>query len=520
MATIHKYNLIINYEYIPSIHSSMETIILAHGLGLDMKSWEYIIPSLQNQFNILRFDFREHGGTTGSLLETNWITFYEDFTFLLTELKIDTYHFIGHGLGGHFGVELLSSFPNSAKSFILLSTTCYFPKNIGLKAIDCRKNLVYEQDGYPIKVAKMMSSQIFYPNTKEKEEYLIKAFSKVSVESYFNILLYILDSLSLEKLKNIKIPVLLLFGEYDKNYPPNLTNLSASYFPDCKAYIIPNSSNMVQVDQPELTAQLINDFLMDIQSADISHVDLPPHRSELDNAILKIIETGQQNIKKGDLLRIDALSSFAVFLNGKKIEGKWQQRKAKEIFCYIALNKFVNRERLYDVFWEEVPLKKAQNHLRVALNHLKQLLGTEAFDDIFSITNNTIETNCDVTCDLIDLENKLNEILEETNYIERNKKNNILIANLPDIIMPSFYSDYFIDLRNDIENKIVQIQQSLLEFNKSKFDYTNAILNLKILNKCIPDDESIIMQLISLLKKVNNYHEAQIWEEKLKKVIH
>ena len=49
----------IAFNYIHS-DNSKETIILAHGLGLDMETWNPLLDYLKD-FNVLMFDFRGHG---------------------------------------------------------------------------------------------------------------------------------------------------------------------------------------------------------------------------------------------------------------------------------------------------------------------------------------------------------------------------------------------------------------------------------------------------------------------------
>jgi proline iminopeptidase len=65
-----------------------------------------------------------------------------------------------------------------------------------------------------------------------------------------------------EKLKNCKIPLLILLGECD-NLPWTCVNDYLQVFKNTKLVIIPNSGHTVYSYQPELTLKLIRDFLQE-----------------------------------------------------------------------------------------------------------------------------------------------------------------------------------------------------------------------------------------------------------------
>ncbi|KHF26720.1 putative aminoacrylate hydrolase RutD [Anoxybacillus sp. BCO1] len=265
----------IYYEYIPSNNPNAETIIFGHGLGLDSTTWKLIIPYLQD-FHLLTFDFRDHGRTRSTSSEISWDILYKDFKELLNFLKIKHYHYVGHGLGGLFGVELFGTFGEKASSFSLLSTPCYYPKNVAQKGIEFRKKMLFSHfDNF----VDFMIPQILYDRTNRKCQLIKEAYSRSNLARYIDWLKFIEQSLSLKKLGRITIPTLVLIGEFDINYPPSLITINANYFPQCKMYIIHEASNVIFVDQPKLVSEHLRIFFsknrhfsIDQKSALVCHI--------------------------------------------------------------------------------------------------------------------------------------------------------------------------------------------------------------------------------------------------------
>ncbi|RAK19891.1 pimeloyl-ACP methyl ester carboxylesterase [Anoxybacillus vitaminiphilus] len=439
----------IYYEYIRSADPNAETIVLAHGLGLDLTTWKFLIPYLQD-FHLLMFDFRGHGRTVSKAYEINWKTLYKDFKNLLHFLEIKRYHYAGHGLGGHFGIELFSTFGEKAMSFTLLSTPCYYPEKVAQKAIQFREKIASFLN--PNDFADFMIPQILYDRTAEKYELVKEAYLRSDQAKHIDFLKLIAQSLSLEKLTAISIPTLLLSGEFDTNYPPSLTTISSNYFPQCKTYIIPDSSNLVFVDRPQLVSEHIKRFYFEKQKFINRAKDrtIFPYLEELNKHLYS---------KKDDVsehsLQIHFLHQFNIAYGTKKIEGQWNRRKAKEIISYLAICKKVSRDKLIEVFWPDLPLPKAQNQLRVSLSHLRKILGDYQF--IIKITNKHVQITENYQCDVLTLRQKLHEYqFTEDEYMRLS-----IAAELLNIwkgnILEDFYDNWAVELKRELEDLLLAL---------------------------------------------------------------
>src|SRR5699024_9326008 len=177
-------------EYVPSLDpEAVDTLVLIHALGLNMNSWNSIIPYLQKNYHILRYDLRGHGETQSDPEKATKETLEllrDDLAFLLEELDIHSYHIIGHGLGGFPGVQLASEHPEGLKTLTLMSVPLHYPKTLGGKVIEQRKHIAYGSETM-VRLGKQVMDNAFFPPTREKVTVLLDAFQQVKASVYFDI---------------------------------------------------------------------------------------------------------------------------------------------------------------------------------------------------------------------------------------------------------------------------------------------------------------------------------------------
>jgi len=84
------------YEY--SNSSKDAPMVFVHGVGLDHKSWKYLLEDLSGQ-PTLTYDLLGHGQTTVSLNKQSFEPFKDQLQLLLADLKIPEIILVGFSLG-------------------------------------------------------------------------------------------------------------------------------------------------------------------------------------------------------------------------------------------------------------------------------------------------------------------------------------------------------------------------------------------------------------------------------------
>jgi pimeloyl-ACP methyl ester carboxylesterase len=382
-------------HYIIEKQTSTETIVFLHGVGLDQTEFTYLFPYLKN-YQLLSIDLRWHGNSKGEFYpedEDNWDALFQDYLSVMDKEHIENYHIVSHGIGAQLAVELISRGIVKPTTLTVLSTPFYYPPNALKEGAKYRLQQIKGMTGKEL--GEWMIPQITITDDLEKQELIKAAFEKVNRNLYMDILRLNARALSLKKLTKLTMPTLLLNGELDVNYPPEITSLGAKYLPDCRTKIIQNASNMVHIDQPKETATIIDDFIQE------NNYRYKRRKKNLDLPYLSLLrrELESEGLR---LVRIDFLTVFRMEVDGKVVEGKLNQRKAKELMAYLAYYGKVTKEKVFDALWPNASLQSAKNSLRVTIHHLRTLLKDAGIDDfIFTDTQYVwLNEKADIRCDV------------------------------------------------------------------------------------------------------------------------
>lgn len=500
---------VINYEYVKCDNPKADTILLVHGLGLDLTIWDESVPFFSTEYNVLRYDIRGHGK---SLILKNkdfsWELLINDLDILLKELSIKEAHFVGHSGSGNFGLEVVKH-TNIINSLTLISTPIRPPKASTRYEIESR-----ESRGTSKKLEDIVmpiAKTICFPSTEMKINRLVNIYKQVSFTTYldyFHLTSNTILNYSIDDFQNNVLPVLLLSGEYDVLYPPELHLMTLNQIKNSKLYVIPDSANCVMIDQPEIFSKYTKKFIESVRNNRKTQQNYT-YTESLMKEIQSIVNSGILENQSQDIIHLNMIEYFKVIIDGKEILGKWNQRKAKQIFAYIIYHKSVTREQLYDIFWADYELIKARNYLRVSLNHIKALIEEstgKAIENYLIIERDTISVKCQTRFDLMELLENIGKIENESNYSKKLSMALLVFGALPDIICNGIYDDWVLSIRTKIENTIIDVCEELLDVPMSDEDRIDL---LKILIKFNPTEELYYVQLTPLLKNLGKQKDLE-----------
>jgi esterase len=103
----------LNYE----TQGSGPSVVLLHGLFGDLDNLKSLGRALQHDYQVIYVDLRNHGNSphTPSM---NFAEMAADLQQLLSSLKLDAVHLIGHSLGGKVAMEFALRYPKQALSVV------------------------------------------------------------------------------------------------------------------------------------------------------------------------------------------------------------------------------------------------------------------------------------------------------------------------------------------------------------------------------------------------------------------
>jgi pimeloyl-ACP methyl ester carboxylesterase/DNA-binding SARP family transcriptional activator len=485
-----------------------ETILFVHGLGLDLTTWDWIVPYFQPRYRVVLYDLRGHGKSGMGTEELDWELLCQDICSLVSELNLDHVHIVGHGLGGNLALLFALRYPSLVRSIVLIGTTCFYPKAIMDKHISFRRQLIQNDSILPL--ANELIKKICHPLNSRKRKLLLGAYQKVSPATYLAYLELGAGMLNSQIVSLVEPPVLVLAGQNDPLYPPDVLIIGASFLPHSQFLVVPSASNTIQLDQPKLAAEWIEGFYRRLRQKPVIEETTADWfgrlAGELRGQIRQVFSHGHKKVNTERELRIEMLHTFRVLINGEEVHGSWNQRHAKEIMAYLAVHKTATREQLCDLFWPDLHIRNAKNNVRVALSHLKNLLqqkepGGQGDQPYLLIDREEVRLQGRVSCDLVELKEKLDQIANEQDESIKLVLAKKLLGELPSGFLTGFYDDWTLEIREQLENRIVELCMWIADCCERQESFTEGITYLNIALRYHSNDARIYDRIIELYKR-------------------
>jgi pimeloyl-ACP methyl ester carboxylesterase len=200
------------------------------------------------------------GESTGNerLLDLQDLIYY--YLDLLDALDLDHLPLIGHSLGGMIAAELAAVQPRRFSKLVLIAplglwNDAYPVPDFFTYGPDAAAQALFADPEHPRAVA------MARPPTEGDEliaYHLERAKSLAASAKY----LWPIPNRGLSKrLHRVSMPTLLLWGEHDPVCPPRYADDFRALIPHARLEMVPGAAHLPQVEQPERTAELVEDFL-------------------------------------------------------------------------------------------------------------------------------------------------------------------------------------------------------------------------------------------------------------------
>jgi pimeloyl-ACP methyl ester carboxylesterase len=245
-------------------------LILLHGFGSSLHTWEGWINVLKDRFRIIRMDIVGFGITgpseSGNYSTQLWIDFIHKFT---NKLELDHFHLAGNSLGGYIAWNYTNQYPKKVDRLILIDSIGYpqevpwiinFTSDFVLKA---SANMVF-----PKFMVSMFIKQVYHDRSLVSTALVNYYFGLAmrNINTYVKIFKKFKDKISDPNLgkdiKNIKVPVLLMWGKHDRHMPIECLDKWKKDLPDAISIVYEDAAHVTMEEIPGKTARDAYSFLM------------------------------------------------------------------------------------------------------------------------------------------------------------------------------------------------------------------------------------------------------------------
>ncbi|MEL7423574.1 MAG: alpha/beta hydrolase [Bacteroidota bacterium] len=251
-------------------------VVLIHGTGSSLHTWEGWINDLQDRFQFIAVDLPAFGLTGPHPKRDYSIAAYVDFVeSFVAAIEVDSFALAGNSLGGLIAWAYTAQYPERVTSLALLDPSGFPGKNAGSEAPPLPMRLA--QQPITAKVMQRITPKFIIKNS------LLEVYSddsKVSqklVDRYFEMSLregnrqaFVdrsntvrnVDTLDLMK---IAVPTMIMWGEEDLWIPVGDAARFAHLLANDTTVILPNIGHVPMEEAPGLTAEIFGSWLLEQQ---------------------------------------------------------------------------------------------------------------------------------------------------------------------------------------------------------------------------------------------------------------
>ena len=251
------------------IHGEGQPLVLISGLGYSSWQWHKMVLFLAEHFQVITFDNRGVGQSDKPEGPYSAQLLAADTVGLLDVLGIEKAIIAGHSMGGFIAQAIALDYSGRAEKLILCSTNFGGPNHVPVTPEAMKVLTDVTSDALTrFKNGLVVSTA---PGWAEKNPQMIEEWVKWRVANpiepvHYQAQLAIGLALMPEaaafenKLPNISVPTLILFGAHDKVVPMANADLLAKQISGSQKRILPDAGHFFPIEVPEEGSRMIIDF--------------------------------------------------------------------------------------------------------------------------------------------------------------------------------------------------------------------------------------------------------------------
>jgi len=228
-------------------------LLLIHGLGSDIRGWEFQEEELAKHFQLILVDQRGHGHSTGPGLDAVPASvFAQDMVALLDHLGIEKTHVAGASMGGLIAQQFVLDFPERVNQLILICTAFKITEETVDEVFSWREAQVEGGDeAYFRTSTNSCYPKDFIENNKELMDYLFNKENLLNPDGVMAAGLGLVMFDATDRLQEITHPTLLLHGDLDKVMNVNLAKEAHNMLPNSKLVIFEGCGHSITVQEKD-----------------------------------------------------------------------------------------------------------------------------------------------------------------------------------------------------------------------------------------------------------------------------
>lgn len=244
-----------------------ETIVLIHGTGASLHTWDEWASSLKENYRVIRFDLPAYGLTGQDPQKRYSSKDYVDLLDnLLTQLEVDQFHLAGNSLGGLVAWLYASYHPQKVEKLVLVDPSGFPFKSTPMVIQLAKTPLLNNFIRYvtPRSFIEKNLKEVYYDASLIKEETIDRYHDLTQFEGNRQAFIdraYIEREDYTDRLALIPSPTLILWGEEDAWIPVSDAAKFKAALSNARIALMPKTGHVPMEERPQESLAIVTDFL-------------------------------------------------------------------------------------------------------------------------------------------------------------------------------------------------------------------------------------------------------------------
>ena len=240
-------------------------VVFMHGIGGNRTNWRDQLPYFAERYHAVAWDARGYGLSDDYDGPLDFADFSADLLRVLDHFRAERAFLVGLSMGGRIAQDFYPRHGDRVAAMVLCDTfpgfDASFTPEQRAEFVRLRKEpLVNGKE--PKDIAPIVATTLVSSNAPDWVfQRLVESMSMLHKESYIKTVEATTHYNRVADLPNIKVPVLLVYGEEDRLTPPDIGRRMAAAIPNAELHIIPGAGHLPNIEKPREFNEKVRAFL-------------------------------------------------------------------------------------------------------------------------------------------------------------------------------------------------------------------------------------------------------------------